>query len=83
MTTTKHHLVSQWWTDIPVDLFKIILEKSVDVNAQNEYGITALHYNIWRESKTKGSPNPFIKFNNNQQIYRALGNKYLIIQFWE
>jgi ankyrin repeat protein len=31
------------WTNIPVDLFKLILEKSTDINAQHRDGGTALH----------------------------------------
>jgi ankyrin repeat protein len=31
------------WLDIPIDLFRIILEKTADVNAQDENGCTALH----------------------------------------
>ena len=35
-----------YWKDIPVDLFKIILEKTADVNAQCDDGRTALHWAI-------------------------------------
>jgi E3 ubiquitin-protein ligase mind-bomb len=38
--------------NIPMDLFKIVLNKSTDVNAQDEYGHTALHYAILHQSKT-------------------------------
>jgi ankyrin repeat protein len=39
--------------DIPVDLFKIILEKSTDINAQDKDGDTALHLAISCESETE------------------------------
>ena len=38
--------------DIPVDLFKIILEKSTDINAQDINGETALHWAIIHLSGT-------------------------------
>jgi ankyrin repeat protein len=47
---TALHLASKW-TDIPVDLFKIILEKSKEINSQDIMGDTALHYAILRESE--------------------------------
>jgi ankyrin repeat protein len=37
--------------NLAVELFKLILEKSTDVNAQNEKGDTALHCGILNESK--------------------------------
>ncbi|XP_046648369.1 putative ankyrin repeat protein RF_0381 [Daphnia pulicaria] len=40
------------WEDMPIDLFKIILEKSANINAQDEYGCTALHWAILCEFKT-------------------------------
>jgi ankyrin repeat protein len=58
---TALHLASQW-VDIPNDLFRLILEKSANVNvqsdgvnlvnAQNKDGDTALHYAITVKSKT-------------------------------
>ena len=36
-----------------MDLFKIILEKTIDINAQDIDGETALHYAIWDQSGTK------------------------------
>ena len=48
---TALHLACYWWTDIPVDLFKLILEKSTDINAQDKNGKTALHCAILGESE--------------------------------
>jgi ankyrin repeat protein len=45
------HLAAQW-TDIPGDLFKWILQKSTNVNAQNQHGATPLHFALWHKSKT-------------------------------
>jgi ankyrin repeat protein len=47
---TLLHLASKW-PNIPSDLFKLILEKSTDVNAQTEYGWTHLHYAISYKSE--------------------------------
>ena len=38
--------------NIPMDLFKLVLDKSTDVNAQDIHGHTALHYAILHQSKT-------------------------------
>jgi ankyrin repeat protein len=40
------------WKDMPIDLFKIILEKSTDINAQARDGNTALHWAIAMENRT-------------------------------
>ncbi|EFX78104.1 hypothetical protein DAPPUDRAFT_34417, partial [Daphnia pulex] len=40
---TALHLACAW-KNIPIDLFKKILKKSTDVNAQDKYGWTALHW---------------------------------------
>jgi E3 ubiquitin-protein ligase mind-bomb len=40
------------WKKMPIDLFRIILEKSKDVNAQEEDGNTALHWAIGQENRT-------------------------------
>jgi ankyrin repeat protein len=40
------------WKDIPIDLFRVILEISTDVNVQDVRGNTALHWAIYNESKT-------------------------------
>jgi E3 ubiquitin-protein ligase mind-bomb len=48
---TPLHLVSEYWKDIPGDLFKIILEKSTDINAQDKDGKTALHFAILFKSE--------------------------------
>jgi ankyrin repeat protein len=39
------------WKDIPSDLFNLILEKSTDLNAQDEDGNTALHCAIFNKSE--------------------------------
>jgi E3 ubiquitin-protein ligase mind-bomb len=44
--------VASVWVDIPIDLFRVILEKSTDVNAQEEDGNTALHLAIMYKSAT-------------------------------
>jgi ankyrin repeat protein len=48
--TTLHF--ASTWKDIPTDLFTIILEKSTDVNAQDEYGTTALWLAIVSKTPT-------------------------------
>jgi ankyrin repeat protein len=48
---TALHLASQWWY-MRIDLFKIILDKSSDVDAQDKFGRTALHWAIVKESET-------------------------------
>jgi ankyrin repeat protein len=40
------------WKNMPIELFRIILEKSDDVNGQDEDGHTALHYAILNQSTT-------------------------------
>jgi ankyrin repeat protein len=47
---TALHLASKW-KDIPSDLFKLIKEKSTDINAQDHKGWTALHYAIIHKSE--------------------------------
>jgi ankyrin repeat protein len=49
---TALHLAS-CWKNIPMDLFEIILKRSTDINAQNEYGWTALHFAIHKKSDTQ------------------------------
>ncbi len=44
--------VASLWVDIPIDLFRVILEKSTDVNAQEGDGNTALHLAIMYKSAT-------------------------------
>jgi E3 ubiquitin-protein ligase mind-bomb len=41
-----------FWKNMPIDLFKVILEKSTHVNAQEEDGDTALHLAIMYKSAT-------------------------------
>jgi E3 ubiquitin-protein ligase mind-bomb len=48
---TALHL-STLWKDIPNNLFRIILEKTSDINAQDKNGHTALHIKIWNKSET-------------------------------
>ncbi len=48
---TALHLAC-WWNDMPIDLFRVILEKSTDVNAQEKDGHTALHGAIGEENET-------------------------------
>ncbi|EFX78101.1 hypothetical protein DAPPUDRAFT_53589 [Daphnia pulex] len=40
------------WKNIPVELFRVILEKSTNVNAQDEVGTTALHWATFKQSTT-------------------------------
>ena len=48
------HLACICEEDIPMDLFKKILKKTIDINAQDNDGKTALHWAIWKlKSKTK------------------------------
>jgi ankyrin repeat protein len=44
------HYASRW--NIPIELFRVILEKSTDVNVQDEGGHTALHLAIVQENRT-------------------------------
>jgi ankyrin repeat protein len=48
---TALHLASEW-KDMPIDLFRVILEKTTDVNAKDKGGLTAFHLAIFNESKT-------------------------------
>jgi ankyrin repeat protein len=48
--------------DIPIDLFRIILEISTDVNAQDENGNTALHWAIM--SKSEIATNQLLNHND-------------------
>jgi ankyrin repeat protein len=74
---TALHWACFWWTDIPVDLFNLILEKSTDINSQNTNGNTALHFAILFKSEiaTKAllahnDVDVNVKNNNNE---KALG----------
>jgi ankyrin repeat protein len=69
---TALHLATMW-KDIPMYLYKVILEKSTDVNAKNENGNTALHVAILLENKTavkellkREDVDMTLKNNNNQ-----------------
>ena len=44
-------LLASNWENIPADLFKIILDKSTDINAQDDDGSTALHFAILFKSE--------------------------------
>jgi E3 ubiquitin-protein ligase mind-bomb len=58
---TALHLTSVM-KDIPIYLFRIILEKSTDVNAQDENGNTALHWAIM--SKSEIATNQLLNYND-------------------
>jgi E3 ubiquitin-protein ligase mind-bomb len=51
VSKTALHFAS-WWKNIPIDLFRVILGKSTDVNAQDKHGWTALHWAIAMENRT-------------------------------
>jgi ankyrin repeat protein len=58
---TALHLTSVM-KDIPIDLFRMILEISTDVNAQDENGNTALHWAIM--SKSEIATNQLLNYND-------------------
>ncbi len=49
--TALHIAVS--WPNIPIDLFKLILDKSTEINAKDVNGDTALHIALSKKCKTK------------------------------
>jgi E3 ubiquitin-protein ligase mind-bomb len=73
---TSLHYACCFWKNMPIDLFTKILEKSADVNAQDERGNTALHVAIIEENKTAVKvllKRKEIDFNlNNNQNHTAL-----------
>ena len=50
MRLTELHYACEW-SNIPIHLFKLILEKTADINAKDYNGDTALHIAIDNESK--------------------------------
>lgn len=48
--TALHYAAS--WPDIPEDIFKKILDQSIDINAKNKCGDTPLHSALFSKSKT-------------------------------